>query len=379
MVNIVDSQEKEIEELKEKIVRYFQDLGFSVNPHLKPKKTDKNFLRTLHQKKRLEKLKKYEDFIRGFYPIIREYYGNHVEIKPEDIQLKIKFIDPKKNLEDYILFKWWNLVWWSIPYERSVGRRIYYMLFDINHNLPFGLVVLQSPVMYCKARDEYLGITKENRDYWINQSLYGQRIGSLPPYNEILGGKMVAMSLVSTEVRKEYRKKYSNKKTLKKERKVPPRLLFVYTLSAYGRSKIYEELYYNSEPLSTFVGYSSGSGTFHIPDEIYKDLLSLLGDVDTSVFVNSSRKLRLISKAFRIIGLPEFEYHNIKRGVYIFPHVSNVAEVIKEGEKPKWRRIRFKNLFDNWLKNYVLKLTNKKNKISVSWNDILRVTEYPFH
>jgi len=229
----VDFQKRKVGELREKVTRYFQDLGFSINPHLKPKKSDKSFLRILHQKRRLEKLKKYRYFLESYYPAVREYYRNSTEINPEDIQLEIKFIDRKKNPEDYALFKWWNLVWWSLPYERSVGRRIYYMLFDVNHNLPFGLVVLQSPVMYCKARDEYLGITKENRDYWINQSLYGQRVGALPPYNEILGGKMVAMSLSSTEIRKKYRKKYANKKTSKKKRIIPPRLLFIYTPSAY--------------------------------------------------------------------------------------------------------------------------------------------------
>lgn len=370
-------QEKKIRELRENVTRYLQDLGFSINPHLKPKKSDKNFLRILHQRRRLEKLQKYRHFIERYYPIVREYYKNSIEINPEDIQLEIKFIDRKKDPEDYALFKWWNLVWWSLPYERSVGRRIYYMLFDVNHNLPFGLVVLQSPVMYCKARDEYLGITKENRDYWINQSLYGQRVGALPPYNEILGGKMVAMSLLSTEIRKEYRKKYSNKKTSKKKRKIPPRLLFIYTLSAYGRSKIYEGLYYNSEQLSIFVGYSSGSGTFHISDEIYRDLLSLLGNINTSVFVSPSRKLKLVSKAFRMIGLPNFEYHNIKRGVYLFPHVRNIAELIREGKKPKWRRFKFKSLFDNWLENYVSKSV-RKNRVSVSWDDILRLSKYPF-
>lgn len=369
-------ENEKIEEIKGRIIKYFQELGFSVNPHLKPKKNSKNFLRSIHKKRKLEQLHKYRYFLKNYYSLVREYYKG-VEINPEDIQLEIRFIDPKKKPEEYILFKWWNLVWWSLPYEKSVGRRICYMLFDINHNLPFGLVVLQSPVLYCKARDEYLGITKENRDYWINQSLYGQRIGALPPYNEILGGKMVAMSLSSMEIRKEYRKRYHNKVTSKKRRVLPSRILFLYTLSAYGRSKIYEELYYKSRPLSIFVGYSSGAGTFHIPDKIYRELLSLLGNVNTSVFVNPSRKLKLVSKAFKIIGLYGFEYHNIKRAIYLFPHVYNLIEIIRNGDKPKWKRIKFKNLYINWLEHYVLnKIGNRK--VSISWESILRICEYPF-
>jgi len=125
------------------------------------------------------------------------------------------------------------------------------------------------------------------------------------------------------------------------------------------------------------VGYSSGSGTFHISDEIYRDLITLLGNVNTSVFVSPSRKLKLVSKAFRIIGLPDFEYHNIKRGVYIFPHARNIVEVIRENSKPKWLQIKFKNLYENWLENYVLNRVNK-DRISVSWDHILRVSRYPF-
>lgn len=105
--------------------------------------------------------------------------------------------------------------------------------------------------------------------------------------------------------------------------------------------------------------------------------MSLLGNINTSVFVSPSRKLKLVSKAFRMIGLPNFEYHNIKRGVYLFPHVRNIAELIREGKKPKWKQFKFKRLFDNWLENYVSKSV-RKNRVSVSWDDILGLSKYPF-
>ncbi|ADT84403.1 Druantia anti-phage system protein DruA [Thermococcus barophilus] len=367
--------EQNLDEIREKLISYFHELGFLVNPHLKPKDYSKDFLRLLHSKRRIEQLYKHKDFLEQYYPLIREYYKD-MEINLEDIKLEVKFVE--RGTEEYILFKWWNLVWWSLPYEKSVGRRIYYMLFDKYHNLPFGLVVLQSPILYCKARDEYLGITKETRDYWINQSLYGQRIGALPPYNKIFGGKMVSMSLASVEIRKRYREKYKNKVTAKKKRILPARLLFIYTLSAYGRSKLYEDLYYDTLPLSIFVGYSSGAGTFHITDGIYKELLKILGEnVNTSTFVSPSRKLKLVSRAFRILGLYGFEYHNIKRGVYLFPHVNNLREVINNNERPKWRNIKFENLFEHWLQNYVPDKLKRK-KIKVSWGKLIKSVDYPF-
>ncbi|WP_297090644.1 Druantia anti-phage system protein DruA [Thermococcus sp.] len=368
---------EDIEVVRQRLLQYFQDIGFSVNPHLKPSKSSKEFLRALHSKRRLEQLQANRKFLEHNFPLIREYY-KEVEISIEDIKLELRFVDASKQDDNYILFKWWNLVWWSLPYERSIGRKISYLVFDKYHNLPFGLVVLQSPVMYCRARDEYLGITKEKRDYWINQSLYGQRVGALPPYNRIFGGKLVSMSLVSAEIREEYHRKYHGRKTLKQKRVLPSNLLFTYTLSAYGRSKIYEDLYFKGEPLSVFAGYSRGAGTFHISDSMYQELLRLLGEnVKKSVFVSPSRKMKLLAKAFRIIGLPGFEYHNIKRGVYIFPHVYNLREIISSNEAPRWKSIKFKELYQEWMENY-LSPKIKTHVIKDNLNDILKRADYPF-
>jgi len=44
--------------------------------------------------------------------------------------------------------------------------------------------------------------------------MYGQRIGALPPYNELIGSKMVALSIVSNEIRKLYEKKHDGLKVL---------------------------------------------------------------------------------------------------------------------------------------------------------------------
>jgi hypothetical protein len=36
------------------------------------------------------------------------------------------------------------------------------------------------------VRDDYLNIPKEDLDYIINKSMQAQRLGALPPYNQIL-------------------------------------------------------------------------------------------------------------------------------------------------------------------------------------------------
>ena len=87
-------------------------------------------------------------------------------------------------------YRWWNLVWWSIPYQHSYGRQMRFIVWDTAHDIPFGLILLQSPVLKMSVRDKYLEITKEELDLWGNKSMHAQRVEALPPYyNEILRGK----------------------------------------------------------------------------------------------------------------------------------------------------------------------------------------------
>jgi hypothetical protein len=67
-----------------------------------------------------------------------------------------------------------------------------------------------------------------------------QRVGALPPYNQLLGGKMTSITLVSDEIRDKYAEKYVGKKTLIKGRELPADLLFITTTSAFGKGTIYE-------------------------------------------------------------------------------------------------------------------------------------------
>ncbi len=353
--------EKDIEELRTKILNYFKEVGFEIGSGLKPKKTTKNFLRKLHEQRRIEQLKKNRRFICENIHLLKRYYEKKEVIYVDEIELELRFIETRS--EEYTLFKLWNLIWWSLPYERSVGRQMRYMLFDVSHGLPFGIVTLQSPILRCEARDKFLGIDAEHRDYWINQSLYAQRVGALPPYNIIGGGRMVAMSLSSQELRYAYREKYEGKLTAKKKRIIPARLLFVTTFSAYGRSKIYENLRCRY-PLSIFVGWTKGAGTFHIPDSLYDMLLSVTGEYDKSAFVSSSRKLKLITRALQILGLENAVYHHINRAIYIFPHAQNIKEVITKNEKPKWLDLNFRSLFRCW------KESINVDRIEVSWDRI---------
>ncbi len=141
--------------------------------------------------------------------------------------------------------------------------------------------------------------------------------------------------MVSNEVRDRFAQKYQDKNV---KSKVPNRLLFVTTTSAYGKSSIYDRITHESQKVGEFIGYTSGWGTFHFSEEIYDDQLRLLEskgvDIRRGYGTGASRKLRLIYKALRLLGIPDASFHNVKRGYYIFPNVSNLSGVIHSHEKP---------------------------------------------
>ncbi len=332
----MNSEEKEA--LRESLLKRLEELGFKVNPHLHPPAGSKNSLKRIHEARRREVIEQYRERLEAVTPlIIDKYHGRVVEI--EEIYPEI--VPVERGTPLYEEFLWFSVLWWSLPHERAVGRVVRYMIYDRGNGLPMGLVTLMSPIMSVSARDKYLGICKEDRPYWVNQSLQGQRVGALPPYHRLGANRLVAMSLASSEVRRIYYDKYGSRKTW-----FPNRLLFVATFSAFGRSRMYEDLRYAGRNLSVFVGYTKGSGTFHLPDSVVRDMRKLLGRKAKKF--RRSKKLFSISRALIELGLRDFEYHGVKRGVYIFPHVKNLREVIVEGEGPKWIKVPFDSMVKHW-------------------------------
>lgn len=350
------------EELKAKIIKVLKEQGFRINPHLRPSKNSKNAYRKIQQKARFEQLSLHRKFLEETIEEVKKYCKNGHEINPEKISLELKEVH-SGSLEG-ILFRWWNLIWWSIPFQRSYGRQMRFLLWDTTHNAPFGLICLQSPVLKISVRDNYLRIPKEELDIWVNKSMNAQRVGALPPYNELLGGKMVALTLTCNEIREAYKKKYKNAVTILRHRKLKPELLFITTTSAFGKSSLYNRLKYNGEIVAISLGYTQGSGTFHIPEELYEEILDFLSqkgiDVARGYGHGPSRKLKLISLGLKYLGLSNYEYHGIKREFYLFPLVKNLKEVIQNGEKPIWIDRPFDNLVDYWKKRWAIPRVERK-------------------
>jgi uncharacterized protein DUF4338 len=79
-----------------------------------------------------------------------------VDINPAEITLQIREV--KAGTLETCLSRCWNFIWWSVPYQRPYGRQMRFLLWDTTHDLPFGLMNLQSPVLRMSVRDKSLGI-----------------------------------------------------------------------------------------------------------------------------------------------------------------------------------------------------------------------------
>ncbi len=354
---------KSFEIIRKKIIASLIEQGFIVFDGKLILKEKNEVFRSIQIQSRSKKIKQHINFLASQNGKIKQFLINGVDVDPRKIQLELRIVKTKTH--DESLFKWWNFIWWSIPYERAYGRQMRFLLWDTYHDKPFGLIGLHSAPLKIKIRDEYLGIKKESRDWWINMSMSAQRVGALPPYNRLLGGKMVAMTLASKDIREAYQAKYEGKFTLMKKRELPAELLFVTTTGAFGKSSIYNRIKYKDDKLIEFLGYTQGSGAFHIPENLYQEILIFLQeqgvDVSRGYGHGPSRKRQLLSRAFQLLDLPDFEYHGIKRAFYLISHAKNLKNVIEKNHTPAYKNYSIDLLCDYWKERWALPRAQRFN------------------
>lgn len=342
--------------LKRMILSSLKEQGFKVDGKLLIENTEKDFFRKLQENAKMEQIRKHINFLIKYKKLAYKYALNGNEIDPKKIDLDIIEVLPNSTEEK--LFRWWNFIWWSIPYQQPYGRQMRFLIWDKGHNAPFGLISLQSPVLKMAVRDKALGIPKSELDIWVNKSLNAQRVGALPPYNELLGGKMVALTLASNEIREAYRKKYKGYISIIKGRHIEPELLFITTTSAFGKSSIYNRLKYKGEIVAESLGFTKGYGSFHISDEIYKRILDYLTDlgydVSRSYGDGPSKKMKILRMGFEKLGLPNYHRHGVAREFFLFSHVNNLKDVIQKKASPKWKDRSFIDLMEFWRERWLI-------------------------
>jgi len=145
--------------LRKRVINHIKSQGFKINPHVKPKNVKKDTYRKVQETKKNERMAEHKKFLLDNLDLMRDYSIDGQDIDPSKIDLKL--VEIKRGTEESRIHFWWNLVWWSLPYQNPIGRAMRFLLWDKYHNAPFGLFSLQSSPIRMKARDDYLGLNKK--------------------------------------------------------------------------------------------------------------------------------------------------------------------------------------------------------------------------
>ena len=176
--------------------------------------------------------------------------------------------------------------------------------------------------------------------------------GAIPPYNPILGGKLVSMLAVSPEVVEAYKQRYANAESEIASSMAgrpiirPSALVFLGTTSLYGvGSSQYNRIRIPAQRFGgcktdeiKFVklGRSEAYGTSHFSDATVRSLVTLVQQSKNGQRVNSifgegvSPKLRKIRDGLNLMNLPtdSLLQHGRHRIVYGIPLINNLREYL---------------------------------------------------
>ncbi len=225
------------------------------------------------------------------------------------------------------------------------GRRIRYLVRDRSNGKLIGIFALGDPVFNLKARDEWIDWNQAHRRDYLTNVMDAYVVGAVPPYAQLLGGKLVTSLIGSREVSAHFRAKYGRTTGIISGKRKRAQLALVTVTSALGRSSIYNRLHLREQPFDVSsptlvklqrIGETTGYGHFHLPDEIFARLRSLIAQ-DQHAYANGHQfgdgpnwRLRVARVGLQTLGLdPNLVRHGIKREVYAMPMTEGFKDVLK--------------------------------------------------
>lgn len=360
------------------IVRDLERLNWRVNlPTQKrpfvsiipPESYDKETIKEAMSIKRGEIISKNKIWIDEHIGLARRNLATGYDALHSEIDPIIEVCETKKQHALFRIFRYY----WSSPYSEYVGRRIRLIIRDkaLPNKPVIGIAALGSPIIHIPARDEFIGWNVSTRTKNLIYAMDAYVIGALPPYNYLLGGKLISYILASKEVREIYRKKYKDKITLIDKREAN-QLVGIFTTSLYGKSSQYNRLKYNDELLYKPIGKTKGFGTLHLSEETIEKMQEYLKS--KKVFVTNkfgdgpSWTMRVIHRAGEMLGFdPDLLLkHSFKRNIYFIPLAKNWKEFMNdENRRPFYYNYTKKELVNFWRERW---LENRKRNIDIITN-----------
>ncbi len=347
------------------IIRDLYRLGWNISNNqnsivIEPPTTyDKSVIKAAMSIRRNELIEKNKDWINRHISFGRENLIDGQELLHSNIEPQV--FECKTN-KDHDLFRLYRY-YWSSPYSDYVGRRMRLIIRDMG--LPqkpvIGIAALGSSIIHIPERDDWIGWSKNIRTKNIINAMDAYVIGALPPYNYILGGKLISYILTSNEVRQMYKKKYRGKITTINKRK-NSNLAMIFTTSLYGKSSQYNRLKYRKRTLFKHIGNTKGYGTLHLSEETFQAMLELLKQENISIMHRfgdgPSWRMRVIRTVGDLLGFESniLLQHSFKRYIYAVPLTVNFRAFLKgNSKKPVYYNQPMSKLVEHWKERWFSK------------------------
>lgn len=334
-----------------------------------PEIYDKETIKQAMSFKREEIINSNRQWIDKKIQLARENLASGYDVMRSEIDPIIEVCETQKQKDLFRIFRYY----WSSPYSDYVGRRIKLLIRDraLPNKPVIGIAALGSPIIHIPERDEFIGWDKTTRTKNLIYTMDAFVIGALPPYNYLLGGKLISLLLASNEVRKIYREKYKDKVTII-DKRVANSLVGIFTTSLYGKSSQYNRLKYRDNILYHHIGYTKGYGSLHLSKETIQEMVKFLNskniDVNHRFGDGPSWVMRVIKAAGELVGFHSdfLLKHSFKRSIYFVPLAKNYRKVLNdEVKRPKYYNYTKRELVNHWKERW---LENRKRNPDVIAN-----------
>lgn len=328
--------------LKRRVREHLRSLGFErdANGALRAPSGGKDVIRQMHKPQRKLVVQAASNLIQAKLSNLNKFFANGSEVDVASISPRLERVYSSTWQSD--LFKLASLTW-SVPVSSGYGRRLRFLVWDDSNGKLIGILAIGDPVFNLSARDGFIGWSGEDRKQRLVNIMDAYVLGAVPPYNLLLGGKLIACLLRSLEIYQEFQRVYGNSAGLISGENKGARLLAVTTSSSMGRSAVYNRLKLGNVQYLKSLGFTGGWGHFHIPDPLFNDLRTYLrtngyAEADLHQFGQGPNwRIRMIRSALGALGFKgDMLKHGIQREALISFLADNSAEILRTGEgKPQ--------------------------------------------
>lgn len=331
-----------------------------------PQFYDKQVIKSSMEIKRQEAITKKRVWIDKHIELARKNLADGDEVWRSEITPVIEICQTQSQFDIFRIFRYY----WSSPYSEYVGRRLKLIIRD--SALPskpiIGIAALGSSIIHIPDRDNWIGWDKSTRTNNLVYTMDAYVVGALPPYNHLLGGKLISYVIASNEVREIYRQKYKDAVTNIAKRTVND-IACIFTTSLYGKSSQYNRIRFNDNTLYNHIGETKGYGTLHLTDETFNAMRELLVHKGISVTNRFGDgpiwRMRVIRTAADILGFDAdfLLKHSFQRAIYVTPLATNYKEFLQgKSQQLDYCNYPLSSLIQYWRNRWLI---NRRNNLEV--------------